>query len=136
METNPSASVARTASGWKTYLSAACFLLPSVFAWACACIFLFPKAHEIIEMSGADIVSLGWVWKHPLFLVAHGQTILYGMIFLFVVLEIVTGQWRRYRWVWINFGVWLMNTAVLFGLMTLLIAILMAAPSLAHNAVR
>ncbi len=50
-----------------------------------------------------------------------------------VLLELVVPRWRSRRKLTIGASAWLANVAVLFGLTTLLIIVLVAAPSVARH---
>ena len=117
---------------WLTYAKALFFAAPAVVAWGFACIFLVPKANQITQTAGLDPSQLGWVWPPTLLLVHWGRSILVDGILMLVVLELVAPWWRGRRKLALGASVWLANVSVLFGLSTLLIIVLVAAPGLAH----
>ena len=117
---------------WLTYAKALLFAAPAVIAWGFACIFLVPKANQISQTAGLDPSRLGWFWPPTLLLVHWGRSILVAAILILVTLELVAPWWRSRRKLTIGASVWLANVSVLFGLITLLILVLVAAPGLAH----
>jgi len=117
---------------WLTYAKAFLFAAPAVIAWGFACIFLVPKAKQILETAGLDPSQLGWLWPATFLLVYWGRSILAAGILMLVLLELVAPWWRSRRKLTLGDSVWLANVSVLFGLTALLIIILVAAPGLAH----
>jgi hypothetical protein len=118
---------------WITYAKAVIFTALAVIAWGFARIFLVPKALEISHMAGSNPFALGWLWPATFFLVLWGRTILVASILALVLLEFVFSAWDRRRRLTLGVGIWFMNTSVLFGLIVLLLAVLIAAPSWAHQ---
>jgi hypothetical protein len=115
---------------WLTYAKALLFAAPAVIAWGFACIFLVPKANQISQTAGLDPSQLGWLWPATLLLVHWGRSILVAGILMLVTLELVAPWWRSRRKLTVGASVWLANVSVLFGLITLLIIVLVAAPGL------
>ena len=117
---------------WQTYLLAVFSIFPAVVFWGIACTFLVPKVREICEMTKLDCAEFRWVWEAPFFLVRYGSASLVALILVFALLELVGRGWPPQRRIATGVAVLVVNFAVLFGLTTLLILVLMAAPSLAH----
>lgn len=117
-------------SRWLTYLKAVLFTAPAVAAWGFACVFLVPKAVEIAHMSGLETSKFGWSWPTTFFFVHWGRTLLVTMLIALALMEFARPRWWHRR-VALGVSVWLTNAIVFFGLITLLIVVLMAAPSLA-----
>ena len=117
---------------WLTYAKAFLFAAPAVIAWWFACVFLAPKANQISQTAGLDPSRLGWFWPATLLLVDWGRSILVAGILMLVTMELVAPWWRSRRKFTVGASVWLANVSVLFGLTTLLIIVLVAAPGLAH----
>ena len=116
---------------WLTYTKALVFILPAVVAWGFACVFLVPKAKEVCDKAGFDPSQLGWLWPATFFLVEWSRTILVAVAVALVLVEVLARRgWPR-RLV-MGIGIWMANVLVLFGLSILLMAVLAAAPGLAH----
>lgn len=118
---------------WLTYAKALLFAAPAVLTWGFACVFLVPKANQISQTAGLDPSQLGWLWPASLLLVHWGRSILVAGLLLLVLLEWVAPWWRSRRRLTVGTTVWLANVSVLFGLTTLLIIVLVAAPGLVHR---
>ena len=117
---------------WQPYLQAIMFALPAVIAWGFACVMLVPKVKEICLAARLEPAKVGWLWDAPLFLVQHGRSIGIASILILVLLELFVRGWARHRRVTVSILVWVVNAAVIVGLITLLILVLIAAPSLSH----
>jgi len=127
---SPNVSETITEPRWLTYAKACLFAAPAVIAWGFACVFLVPKANQISQTAGLDPSRLGWPWPASLLLVHWGRSMLVAGILGLVLLELVAPWWRSRRKLTVGAGVWLVNVSVLFGLTTLLVIVLVAAPGL------
>ncbi len=106
-------------------------MLPAVVAWSFACTFLVPKVKEIAFTTGLNPSDLGWTWPVTFFLVEWSHGILVAVVVALGLVEIfVRRRWPRKLVVGI--GIWMANVLVLFVLSVLLVAVLTAAPYLAH----
>ena len=117
---------------WQTYLKAMTFALPAVVAWGLACVCLIPKLKEICFAAHFEPSKVGWLWDFPFFLVEFGRSICIALFLILVLLELFVRGWARHRRVTVSILVWVVNVAVIVGLTTLLISVLVAAPGLSH----
>jgi hypothetical protein len=118
---------------WQTYLKAMMFALPGIIAWGFACVYLVPKIEAILSTAQVYPSKVDWLWRAPMLLVQHGQSLCIALALVLVLLELFVRGWARHRRVTVGVLVWVVNVAVLAGLTLLLIVVLIAAPSLAHT---
>jgi hypothetical protein len=115
---------------WLAYLRALAFALPAIVTWGFACVMLVPKVKEICDRSGLEPAQVGWIWDATFFLVGYTKPIL-----LWVTVTVVVAEWLGRKWLGpsrttATLAAWLLNAAVLFGMTSLLIVVLIAAPGL------
>ncbi len=117
---------------WETYLKTITFALPAVVAWEFACVFLVPKIKVICSDAHFEPLKVGWLREFPFFLVEFGRSIFLALLLVLLLLELFVRGWGRHRRVAVSILVWVLNFAVMLGLTTLLIVVLVAAPGLSH----
>ena len=83
-------------------------------------------------LGGVDPSNLGWLWRNPIFLVDQGGLILISILVLLVSLEWLSRSWASWRRAAVGLLVWLLNSAVLYGLTLLVWSALLAKSGLAH----
>ena len=115
---------------WSTYLKGAVFLAPPILIWTALVIFVVPKVKQICADAGAGPFTVFGVMD---FVQDNWMLIVAALLGLVVLLEWKSGLWRRWRnWV-IGTAVFLINTAVIFGLASLLVVAAIAGPMLINR---
>lgn len=115
---------------WKSYLIAACFVLPCLVLWCLSSVFFAPKLQEIWKAGGGTGSDAQWTMDLVVFLVRHGVVLLAGLVALVVVSELSGGRWTRYRKAALGAVVFIINTTVLSGIWFMCLAALIIAPQL------
>ena len=116
--------------GWRTYLKAAAFLIPSLSAWGFSAVFLFPKLKQIWREAGFEDVTAHRVLNGSNFLLAHALLISAALVVVLVWLEWRHRAWPRYRRTCVGLAVFLLNSAVLVLITAMLMTALLVAPAL------
>ena len=120
---------------WSIYLKGAVFLAPPVLIWTALMVFVVPKVKQICADAGVGPITN---WPFRIFSVSDfvqdNWLVMAGLLIAVVVLlEWKSTLWGRWRNWTIGTGVFLINTAVLFGLASLLIVTAIAGPMLIHR---
>ena len=117
--------------GWLDYLAAALFSLPSLLACGFVLVFVTPKLKQICADAGYD----GGAFFQPMDFVADARWWIAGtLVLLFWLAEKRLPSWRRNRRVLLAGGVFVLNAAVLAGLVANLVLSAMAGPALSAKA--
>lgn len=127
---NMNTTNARIEPGWATYLKGAVFVLPAISLWAISLIFVFPKLQQICSDAG---VAIPGIYHTTRSVSDHHFLISGGLIAMFVLLEWRAAKWPNYRRATVGVGVFVINTAVLLLITTMVILAVMAAPELARK---
>ena len=117
---------ARTA----TYLKAASFLAPPLFIWTAITIWVTPKVKQICADADAPPFI---AFKIMDFAQDNWLILTAGMLAFIILLEWKSLHWRRWRKYTVGTAVFLINTAVILGLASLLLIVAIAAPALLHR---
>jgi hypothetical protein len=118
-----------------TYLKAAVFLAPPVLIWTALMIWVVPKVKQICADAGALPFS-EWpftVFRMLDFVQENWMVIAAGLVGLVALLEWKSGLWRRWRNWMIGTAVFVVNTAVILGLASLLVLTAIVGPMLIHR---
>ncbi len=127
---NAPTTIENTAPCWSAYAKAVAFLFPALVAWWFSAIFLFPKLQQIWANTGFSEPAFLSIMRCANFLLSHAGWIFAALVLVVGLLEWHGGVWSRYRRISLALGAWLLNTAVLLLLTTMLLAALIAAPGL------
>ena len=115
---------------WRTYLKAAVFLGPPILIWTALMIFVVPKVKQICADAGAGPFTIFGVMD---LLQSYWMVVTCILVGLVALLEWKSGLWRRWRnWV-IGAAVFVINTAVIFGLASLLVVTAIVGPMLINR---
>jgi hypothetical protein len=118
---------------WKTtatYLKAASFLAPPLLIWTAITIFIAPKIKQICADSGAGPFTAFQVMD---FAQDNALTLTVAAVAIIILLEWKSALWRRWRKYTLGTAVFLINTAVILGLASLLLIAALAAPIMANR---
>jgi len=120
---------------WVTYLKATAFLLPPLFLWTLAAVFVLPKLQQISANAGLPTTSGFWGVTHSnfglmLFFREYAVIILAAIILTLVALESRSSWWPRYRRAVIGTGAFLFNSVVLVSIFLMILTAVVAAPAL------
>jgi hypothetical protein len=124
---------------WATYLKSATFVLPAAFLWLFVAVFIFPKFNEVIIKSDIQSkIQLPAVFRFGMDL-AQLMTHYMGFVAGVVVVAIVLLEWRfkkwaRYRRSFFGVGTFLLNSAVLIAITTMVVLSLVAVSLLPNLA--
>jgi hypothetical protein len=117
--------------GWLDYLVAGLFSLPSLLACGFVLVFVTPKLKQICADAGYD----GGAFFRPMDIVVDARWWIAGSLALaFWLAEERMPSWRRNRRVFLAGGVFVLNAAVLAGLVANLVLSAMAGPVLGAKA--
>lgn len=123
---------------WATYLKGAAFLVPAILLWILTAVFVVPKLQQICAMAGLPQSGDATFWglthtsiRTTIFFAEHGFMIALTAAILLLVLEWRSRGWPRYRRAAIGVTAFVLNTVVLLCLFIMIIAALLAAPTLA-----
>ena len=122
---------------WATYLKGSVFVMPAVFLWIIAAIFVVPKLQQICLDAGLPTAAEGWNFmesciRTTLFFSQHGVLIVGGTILILILLEWRFTKWPRYRRATVGVGAFLINSSILFTIFVMFVTALLAAPELLH----
>ena len=132
---NASSPAAPLGPRWKSYCFAFSLALPAAVVWQVACVWVFPKLQEVWRDSGVADADKGaqHVMDVAGFLVRQGGWLLGSVVLALALFEWQARRWPRSRWLALGTAVWVINFAVIVGLMCMCMAALLAAPALAHR---
>ncbi|MGC3991448.1 MAG: hypothetical protein QM796_17540 [Chthoniobacteraceae bacterium] len=103
-------------------------VLPSIFFWGFASIFLVPKIQQIWQEAGLSgskaqwLINLSDAFHHHFYFVAG------GIILLLFLVERWWPRWPLYRRMVVTIAIVLFHTLVLFGITVLATCALLAVP--------
>jgi nucleoside recognition membrane protein YjiH len=122
--------------GFRVYLRAFVFLLPSFFMMGFVLTFIFPRVKQLWEDTGLDTSPAKWLMEWVETLMHHSVFIALGIAVLLLVSELTWAGWRRYRRFVVTAFTLLVHTAVLAWIAAIALEATLAAPVLAHNKVK
>ena len=115
---------------WRTYLKAAVFLGPPILIWTALMIFVVPKVKQICADAGAGPFTIFGVMD---LLQSYWMVVTCVLAGLVALLEWKSDLWRRWRNWTIGTAVFVINTAVIFGLASLLVVAAIVGPMLINR---
>ncbi len=115
---------------WATYLKAGIFITPAVSLWLAAVIFALPKVREVCGAAGLELLKST---EAMIGLTAHGGLACAAFLAPLIALEWRSSRWPRYRRAAAGVAVFLLNTAVLVGISTMIVSATVAADVLLHR---
>ena len=109
------------------------FLTPPIFVWAVSCIFVFPKLKQIWrDADFLDSTMMAFMQTSDFF-IQHGVVMTLGVVAMLILVEWRSGGWwPRYRRASVGTMVFILNSAVLILIATMLCSAMIAAPALAR----
>lgn len=117
----------------RPYFAALLFALPAVACWEGARVFLFPKLQAIWSAAGGVSADAPGVMETVVFLLRFGLPVFLAVFAMLLVIECTARGWARYRRVAAITVAFAFNACVLFGLATMCVASLLAAPALMNG---
>src|SRR5690242_3666303 len=84
-------------SAFRTYLRAVAVLLPTIFCWLFAMLFLVPKLEQIWQLAGLTDSKVQWLMDASDGLKQHLNFIVGGVVLVLLLLEFRWPAWPRYR---------------------------------------
>jgi hypothetical protein len=124
---------------WATYLRGAGFLVPALFLWALAAVFMVPKLQQICRDAGLpqSVDATFFNAMHSaigitLLFREHGVLIVSASLLALILLECRSSKWPRYRRATIGVIAFLLNTIILFSFFMMFLTALLVAPALFH----
>jgi hypothetical protein len=115
---------------WKTYLRGTALILPGLVIWGWVRTKCVPILSEICHHSGQDPTQATMFWDISMLAVRFGFGLLPLMILGFVLLELLSPDWRRSRRVGVSGFVWLVNLSITAGLAALFTSSMICIPQL------
>jgi hypothetical protein len=100
-------------------------------AWSFAFIVLLPKLETLWRDAGLSGSRAQWLMNAARGFYDNFYYILYGVVFLVMVLELRVKSWRRHRRLFLFIITFLLNSAVIFGILAVATDALLAVPLLA-----
>ncbi len=119
MNTLPPAT--NTQSRGQIYVQAALFSLPALFFWVAARVFLLPKLEYDWQRSCAVSSHAQWIMGIVQTFIHHGDILLLALAGVLLMLEM---RFAIYRRITIGTTVFVINSAVLLGLISMCVAAL------------
>jgi len=119
--------------GLTVYFQAVATIVPTLFIWVFANVFLVPKLQYIWELVGLTHSKAQWFMDESFFLMHHIQVIFGAVVLVIVILELRYRAWPRYRRAVITTLTVLIHTTVLIGITAIACATLFAAPLLTRK---
>lgn len=124
---------------WATYLKSSAFALPAAILWLLIAVFVYPKFNEIVSVSqlraDTHLPAFFRLGLDLTLLMTHYLNWFAGGVILAIsVLEWRSDKWPRYRRTAFGIGAFLLNSAVLIAITTMVILSLVAGPMLANHA--
>ena len=114
----------------KTYVKGMGFLLPALVLWGAVCFKCVPILVDIVENSGSHLGQAEGFWNFSMFMVRHGFSIFAAIVVIFILFELFSRPWERYRRSAVGGVVWLLNSIVICGLASLFTVTLIVFPNL------
>ena len=114
----------------KIYLKASCFALPPVAAAQFVNLFLLPKLTYLQADAGLSDAQIYGFMTLPRFLAEYGLMMLLAFMAVLFVMEWRFRLWERYRKAALATSVFVVNTAVLVELTSVIMAAFIIAPFL------
>lgn len=115
---------------WRTYLGAGAFLVPALLVWVFANLVMLPRVEKIWEMAGLSDSRAQWLIDLSRGLSNNLNFVAMGVGAVFVFLELRWSRWPRYRSGTIWTATFLINSAVLIGMVMICICATLAVPHL------
>ena len=120
---------------WTAYLKGVVFLGPPILIWTALMIFVVPKVKQICADAGAGPFT---DWPFTVFGMldfVQGNWMVMAAVLVagVALLEWKSGLWRRWRNWTIGLAVFVINTAVIFGLASLLVVAAIVGPMLINR---
>ena len=106
------------------------FITPAVSLWLAAVIFALPKVREVCGAAGLELLKST---EAMIGLTAHGGLACAAFLAPLIALEWRSSRWPRYRRAAAGVAVFLLNTAVLVGISTMIVSATVAADVLLHR---
>ena len=110
---------AGTESATRTYWRAILFLSPAFLAWLFSYVLILPTLKVVWEKAGINSSRAQWVVYGSNFLMYNGRLVIPGVVLLFVLLELYSSSWPRYRRIVISCVTFILNAAIFAGMATL-----------------
>lgn len=126
---------------WATYLKGAAFLVPALFLWTLAAVFMVPKLQEICRDAGFPSATETGFWNvahsailATLFFREHWLLLSGAICLALALLEWRSTKWPRYRRATVGIMAFVLNSIVLISFFMMFLTALVAAPALFHHA--
>lgn len=122
---------------WATYLKSSAFALPAAILWLFIAVFVYPKFNEIVSLSQIQSslpVVFRWGMDLSVLMVHYLDWFAGGAILAIVLLEWRSDKWPRYRRTAFKIGAFLLNSAVLIAITTMVTLSLVAGSLLMNHA--
>jgi hypothetical protein len=113
-----------------TYLKAGSFLAPPLLIWTAITIWVTPKVKQICADADAPPFA---AFKVMDFVQENAITLTSAAVAVILLLEWKSAFWRRWRKYAVGTAAFLINTAVIVGMASLLLIAAMAAPMLVNR---
>jgi hypothetical protein len=128
---------------WATYFRAVTFMIPAVFLWLFATVFLLPKLNAICQAAGTTVFNFGdapglfrafaSIGQATIFLTHHSLLIAGTVAVVLILLEWRFGNWPRYRRMITGLGAFLLNAIVLISITMMVLSAVLAALAVEPN---
>lgn len=118
---------------WKTYLKSGLFLGPGILSWAFIAVFVLPKLKQLWRDADAinhGIAEFQWMISSVSFAMEKMGTILLLTLAVLVAMEFTGDIWKHYRKVTMSALVFLLNSAIIVGLVGACLVAAIAGPAL------
>jgi hypothetical protein len=118
---------------WKTYLKSGLFLGPGILSWAFIAVFVLPKLKQIWRDADAinhRIAEFQWMITSLSFAMEKMGMVLLLTLAVLVAMEFTGDLWKRYRKVTMSALVFVLNSAIIVGLVGACLVAAIAGPAL------
>ena len=112
------------------YLRMTLLLMPALVTWVFAGLFLQPKLELIWRESSLNKSNAQWLISLSTILQGSFLPIVICAVLFFILLDLYTSSWKRFRQSVIFSSAVILNAAVLVWCLTIATAALMAAPNI------
>src|SRR5688572_9817238 len=119
--------------GWKTYLKSGLFLGPGILACAFVAVFILPKLKQIwrdASLIDSNVGDFQGIMDSVTFALEKMGMILLLSVVVLVALEFTGDLWRRHRRLAVGILVFLLNAAIIAGLVGACLVAAIAGPAL------
>jgi hypothetical protein len=120
-------------SAFRTYLRAVALLIPTIFFWTFASLFLVPKVEQIWDDAGLTGSKVQWLFDASDALKQSFYFIVAAAVLILLLLEFRWPAWPQYRRTVVACFTLFCHTAVLVGVTTIAVTVCVAAPRLAKT---